>query len=279
MTKRVGLSLIIVSLLGRSCFGLSGLQNQAHSRIENNYYVSGRPQSAIGRRNIVAAGIALMGGWSPHPTASKAAAPIDAGEAIRRSAAKVPGFGQTDVFFPETFSGVWQVTREVEFGGSNRPPLRLTYPFRFVRSIEDGAVVTDRGANQAELEKALVRAVAGQEASGIRSYEWAVSNPNDLRLVFSDGSKKEIKVTKRATERSGATVSSSEFQRVTQEDGSGIPNVSARRVMTKWKIIDESTCEGLEIVYSMAGGDPLSAGNGVSSSPTVLSKSRLYLVR
>jgi hypothetical protein len=156
----------------------------------------------------------------------------------------------------------------------------LTYPFRFIRSIEDDAVVADRGVNQAELEKALVRAVTGKEEAGyVRSYEWLLTNPNDLRLVLSDGSRKEIKVTKRATERTETTVSSSEFQRLTQEDERGIPVISARRVLTKWKAIDDSTLEGLEIVYSMAGGDPLAVGTGVSSTPSVLSKSRIYLVR
>jgi hypothetical protein len=231
--------------------------------------------SGITRRREFLAGIAVV---AFSPTASEAAAPIDVGEAIRRSAANIPGYGQTDVFFPASFAGSWKMTRIIEFEG--RESLRLTYPFRFIRSIEDDAVVADRGVNQAELEKALVRVVTGKEEAGyVRSYEWLLTNPNDLRLVLSDGSRKEIKVTKRATERTETTVSSSEFQRITQEDERGIPLISARRVLTKWKAIEDSTVEGLEIVYSMAGGDPLAAGTGVSSTPSVLSKSRIYLVR
>ena len=36
-----------------------------------------------------------------------------AGEAIRRSAANLPGYGQADVFFPPTFVGKWTVTRTI----------------------------------------------------------------------------------------------------------------------------------------------------------------------
>ena len=235
-----------------------------------------------------------------NPSVSVAAAPLDAGEAVRRSAANIPGYGKQDVFYPELFAGNWKMTREVEFNNNNPSSsssssvLRLMYPIRFIRSIEDDAVVADRGYNQAELETALVRTVQrgrkedGEESSSTTasstnspkiSYEWVQSNPNDLRLVLSDGTKKEIKVTKRATERTVDTVSSSEFQRVTQEERGGIPLISARRIVSKWKQVDESTLEGIEIVYEMAGGDPLSTSFTGNITPTILSKSRLYLVR
>jgi len=236
-----------------------------------------------------------------NPSVSVAAAPLDAGEAVRRSAANIPGYGKQDVFYPELFAGNWKMTREVEFNNNNPSSsssssvLRLMYPIRFIRSIEDDAVVADRGYNQAELETALVRTVQrgrkddGEESSSSTtapstnspkiSYEWVQSNPNDLRLVLSDGTKKEIKVTKRATERTVDTVSSSEFQRVTQEERGGIPLISARRIVSKWKQVDESTLEGIEIVYEMAGGDPLSTSLTGNITPTILSKSRLYLVR
>jgi hypothetical protein len=111
-----------------------------------------------------------------------------------------------------------------------------------------------------------------------------------VNVAMADGTKKEIKVTKRATERTGDTVSSSEFQRITQEDTrqiggpGGIPQISARRVVSKWKKIDDSTLEGIEIVYAVGGGgDPLSTSltgqSNNNAAPTILSKSRLYLVR
>jgi hypothetical protein len=262
---RKGLLLILGNILLLGVLGWNGGGN----------YVRECALYRDSRRRKLLSGI-FLAGFTPLPT--YAASPIDAGEAIRRGAANIPGYGPTDVFFPVSLVGSWKMTREVEFGGGSQP-LILTYPFRFLQSIEDDAVVMDRGVNQAELELALLRAVAGKEDdTSLRSYEWAYTNPNDLRLVLPNGLQKEIKVTKRATERGDGFVSSSEFQRVTQEDARGISNISARRVLNKWKLVDVNTIEGLEIVYSMGGGDPMAAGSG-SAQPTVLSKSRLYLKR
>jgi hypothetical protein len=222
------------------------------------------------------------------------ARPLDAAEAVRRSAANIPGYGQTDIFYPKSWMGTWMMTRQVELPapreGSEPTRLTLTYPYRFIQSIEDDAVVADRGINQAELEQAVIKLRKEQKQMESQTttisfdrvqYEWSVNNPNDLRLVMPDSTKKEIKVTKRATERNNddQIVSSSEFQRLTQEDARGIPAISARRVVSKYKLIDDKTVEGLEIVYDMGGADPLSPNSGVSSSPVVLSKSRIYLVR
>ncbi|CAJ1920236.1 unnamed protein product [Cylindrotheca closterium] len=223
------------------------------------------------------------------PSPSHAAAPQDAGEAIRRSAAKIPGYGPTDVFFSDAVQGSWKATRQVEFPGRSEP-LTLQYPFRFVQSIENNAVVADRGINQAELEKALVEAVSKSNGgNAVRpSYDWTMTNPNDLRLILADGSKKEIKVTKRATENTENTVTSSEFQRITLEESSdekgfSVPSVSARRVLTKWKILldenNSTTIEALEVVYNVpTGGDPMAAGSS-NAQPSVLSKSRILLTR
>lgn len=240
------------------------------------------------RRKVLGMVLSLSIANSFAPSTCQAAIPLDAGEAIRRSAANLPGYGPTDVFFPSTLAGTWQMNREVDFG-SGREPLRLSYPFRFIPSIDDNAVVADRGFNQAALEQAIARAVTGREdassssssslSSTVRTYDWLPSNPNDLRMVLSDGSRKEIKVTKRATELTDTTVSSSEFQRITQDDARGIPTISARRVMTKWKLVDDSTLEGLEVIYSMPGGDPMAAPAGTQTSSTLLSKSRLLLQR
>ena len=234
------------------------------------------------------------------PQSSNAAELLDAKEAIRRGASNIPGYGSSDVYYPESFAGSWKVTRDVEFpssvsnANSNSPPpvLRLAYQVQFIQSIEDGAVVADRGYNQAELEAALARRGNPSSTSPVvLSYDWAANNPNIVNVAMADGTKKEIKVTKRATERTGDTVSSSEFQRITQEDTrqiggpGGVPQISARRVVAKWKKVDDSTLEGIEIVYAVGGGgDPLSTSltagqSNNNAAPTILSKSRLYLVR
>jgi len=68
----------------------------------------------------------------------------------------------------------------------------------------------------------------------------------------------------------------------TSQPGGGIPTISARRVVSKWKQVGENRLEGLEIVYAMGGmtGDPLAAGSAAGAAqPTVLSKSRIVLTR
>ena len=107
------------------------------------------------------------------------------------------------------------MTRLVEFPNSQKR-LELVYPIRFVTSVRDEQVVADRGVNQLELEKAIRRSIISSSSNDdngnddndeqIISYDWSISNPNDLRLTWKtkkDGmiiSTKEIKVTKRATE-------------------------------------------------------------------------------
>ena len=218
---------------------------------------------------------------------SLAATPLSAGEAIRQGAANLPGYGPPDIFFPEAVRGTWKMTRLVQFPNSQKR-LELQYPIRFIPSVRDQEVVADRGINQAELEKALRRSITGEDDQTI-SYDWSMSNPNDLRLTWKTGTK-EIKVTKRATESNieerGTLVTSSEFQRIVttmqQEDGRAIPSISARRVLTKWIIINPDQIEGTEIIYDIpTAGDPMAAGKsgGTSSTPTVLSKSQFFLIR
>lgn len=287
----VGIVLLTVSLLCcfAICHGLEGNdigQRRRQHQIRSEILAPTDQLDRLRRRTFVASVLTTPLVWSglsaPTQAANGGGTPLDAGEAIRRSAANIPGYGQTDVFYPESYAGTWQVTRSVEFNGSTTT-LRLQYPIRFIQSIENRAVVADRGFNQSELEQAIVTAVKGNAAGSttpaVRSYDWVPSNPNDLRIVLSDGVKKEIKVTKRATERVEDTVSSSEFQRVTQEDPQrGVPVISARRVVSKWKTVDPSTLEAIELVYDMGGGDPL-AGTATPQSGTLLSKSKLLLVR
>eukprot|EP00547_Thalassionema_nitzschioides_P004306 CAMPEP_0194221002 /NCGR_PEP_ID=MMETSP0156-20130528/29679_1 /TAXON_ID=33649 /ORGANISM="Thalassionema nitzschioides, Strain L26-B" /LENGTH=235 /DNA_ID=CAMNT_0038951271 /DNA_START=89 /DNA_END=799 /DNA_ORIENTATION=+ len=192
----------------------------------------------------------------------------DTGEAIRRSASKIPGYGPSDIFYPDILKGKWKATREI-VGDKT-----IEYEVRFIQSVEFNATVADRGFNQASLERALAPDIS------IRSYEWTETNPNDLRLVYGDGTSKELKVTKRAAERTDDTASSSEFRRVTTENSRGIPMISAERTLSKWKIGSDGIVQGLEITYDMGGGgDPLIPNpmGGSSTEPTVLSKSRIRL--
>jgi hypothetical protein len=243
----------------------------------------------------------------------------DVGETIRRSAANVPGYGPTDIFYPLDWQGTWNVRREVILPktspSTDQPPevIVLNYPIRFIQSIQDNAVVADRGFNQASLERSIrINAAGGSKSDSsisdpIRSYRWSESNPNDIFLEFYDGSLKYIKVTKRSSEYDTVsnTVSSSEYQRVTQDDMSTsttalpgkIPTITARRIVSKWRPVLQSdstalssttnAIEAIEIVYDVGtsnSNDPLSFQPKQQSQtqqiqPIILSKSKLYLQR
>ncbi|GKY96758.1 hypothetical protein MPSEU_000635200 [Mayamaea pseudoterrestris] len=224
---------------------------------------------------IIGSSFALLN--DPLPTS--AASTTDPGEVIRQSASSLPGYGPPDVYYPQAFHGSWKMRREVVVG--DKTALDLTYSVRFLPSIQDGFVVADRGFNQANLEDAIA-------IDSVQTCDWRESNPNDLRLTFKDGRIKDVKVTKRSFERTDTTVSSSEFQRVvTQDVISGVPQITARRVLAKWKASNGNGSEawqGIEIVYDIGGGgDPMSLTT-LSSSPqpdsqVLLSKSRLTLTR
>jgi len=183
------------------------------------------------RRQALAIGAlppAFLPGRS-HDDWAYAASATNPAEAIRRGAASIPGYGPTDVFYPKPFLGNWKATREILPTGNagSGASLTLEYPVRFISSIEDDAVVADRGYNQANLEKSIKQLSAKSSDHGdssLPSYTWVETNPNDLRIFFADGSRKDIKVTKRATEKTDETVFSSEFQRVSQDDTRGIPS-------------------------------------------------------
>lgn len=219
------------------------------------------------------------------PVPALAAAPTTTAEAIRRSATNIPGYGPTDIFFPASWLGQWRVQRQVRFGDNPDDTATLNYTTRFIPSIEDEAVVLDRGFAQANLEAAAAKATTPP------SYQWAFTNPNDLRLSWPDGRRKDIKVTQRATDYQQVAQGrlwSSEVQRVTNDGGgNGVPAVTARRVVTqyRWEFSDRETeptsppprlVQALEVIYDLGGSDPMrsrsDAGNNV-----ILTKSRVVM--
>ena len=268
-----------------------------------------------GRRKLIATpgslifGCALYSSINPERANAAASSPSSAAEAIRLSASKIPGYGPSDVYFPKAFLGKWKATRTIvtsaELPNRSSPivipesilPLKIEYDVRFLTSIAgDGeSVVADRGYNEVSFVEALGAAIRDGGTSLVRSSEWTPSNPNDLRLSFADGCIEDIKVTKRATEKTIDTVSSSEFRRIVREGGSSgggsnmIPSITAERALQKWKVVGEGRAlEGIEIVYDAGGtgiGDPmklsLTAGLGGSPSvpPRILIKSRIVLNR
>jgi hypothetical protein len=251
-------------------------------------------------------------------TSDKALAAQTAGEAVRRSAANLPGYGQPDIYYPSSFIGKWKATRTII--SSDDPallsflPLTISYDLRFITvdgdsngsSNSNGKVIADRAFNEASYYNAIRALLEVQQPqlqlqsqlqiqipASIQSVNWSPFNPNVLSTIYNNGSSKEIKVTKRAAElddnnSTTTLISSSEYRRVTTTTGGmGIPFISASRVMTKWKGEGEGgnqIVEGIEIVYldGMMGGDPLAAGSGAGAGggkPQLSSKARLKLER
>ena len=211
------------------------------------------------------------------PNLARAAAPATPAEAVRRSAANIPGYGPTDVFFPKSWAGQWRVQRLVNFGdkggsSDNTATLVLDYIVRFIPSIDDDATVADRGFNQANLEAAVSRGMSP-------SYEWTSTNPNDLRLAWPDSRRKDIKVTQRATDYDrlvDGLLWSSEVQRVTTDGGKAdVPTILARRVVTqyRWEISPANTTpsivQALEVIYSLQ--------TNTAANKEILSKSRIIM--
>jgi len=289
-----------------------------------------------------------------------------AAEIIRQSAAKIPGYGQPDVYYPPFFLGRWRVTRVIvslstEYDNplllssssslsSLTVPFALTYDVRFISVGNDSGsdttkVIADRAFNTASFYQALRLKLQQQQQQvkeeennilkekvikdkmveiptsspspiplpSIQKVDWSSSNPNTYTIYYSDGSWKEIRVTKRASEWNKeegggiASVFSSEYQRVctTGRTSSGtatsIPVIEAVRVMTKWKSqgweknmgkegegqdmdVEENernqvVVEGIEVVYLDDTARNGGMGGTGSGGTNVVMKSRLKLER
>jgi hypothetical protein len=213
------------------------------------------------------------------------------GESVRRAASRVlPGMGPPDVYYPASFQGIWSNQWEIlpaaprptndnsasSSGAAGITSRTVEYRVRYLPAFsldQERVAVADRGYNQANLAAAL-----DGGAQRVQAYTWSQQNPNDLRLIWSSGLVQDYKVTKRASERTNETVSSSEFVRwfTIDESSSGIPTISARRVLSKYRTVTENRIEGIELEYGVP--DP-GAMPQPTAAPTLLTKSRIVLTR
>lgn len=235
-------------------------------------------------------------------------------EAIRLISGKnIPGLGPPDIYYPAYFVGKWMTTRVISASDDAffqdlenlgvKLPIQVTSEMRFVpydagkdfqQSNSDVAnpinvpAIADRAFNErsyyASLSEEISRLYSSSKSSmpSIRSLNWTPTNPNVLSLDYSDGSSKEIKVTKRSSDMSNdcSNLFSSEFRRITAVPASssgiagGIPSVYKSRILTKWKKqgSNDNEIEGIEILYNEAGilgdksSDPLQMGIGGSGA-------------
>ena len=278
----------------QNCAKRSAIDATSNSRIVSRRYSEFTHRKSISRRHFFLKNVAIVhvGIITPHIfSAIDSANAIEVspretsvGEALRRSAANLPGYGPTDVFYPLSWQGTWTLQREDILTNST-----FTYPIRFIQSIDRDAVIADRTFNERNYWETVQR--GDRNSNIVQSIQWTETNPNDLNILFTNGLRRNVKITKRASDRTNTTVSSSEFQRILEDksslDGSTVPKLVSRRTLTKWKMITDNHIEGIEIIYDMnVEGDAdridLSTSlqsNDVSRPPKLISKSRFYLDR
>ena len=133
------------------------------------------------------------------------------GEALRRTAANIPGYGPTDVFYPLNWQGTWTLRRE-DILTNRTIPETFIYPVRFIQSVDKDTVIADRTFNERNFWETVHK--GDRIGNVVQSIQWTETNPNDLNILFTNGFKRNVKVTKRASELTNTTVSSSEFQRI-----------------------------------------------------------------
>jgi len=242
-------------------------------------------------------------------TSQPAMAAQTTAEAIRRSAANIPGYGQPDVYYPPSYLGRWNAARTIVVSDNpalqNLLPATINYEMRFISVDGDvgdptengigGKVVADRAFNEKSYYDAIRNAVSSDKSDSrrippqLQSAVWDPSNPNVLTSVYADGTSQEIKVTKRAAtlgQDGEGTVSSSEYRRISDIGTRGIPVLSASRVLSKWRSDTNErgvtiALEGIEIVYADGVmGDPMgggAVGAAKGGASVVSSKSRVRL--
>ena len=197
-------------------------------------------------------------------------------EDISNTAAKIPGFGASNVVYPDVFEGEWSVDKDIYdiFGkkGVDIASLPLTIDlldrvrdyqrrkehlfFKERYSRYEGKVVLDRAISSSNYYRELL-----QEPNILSS--WDVSNPNLLTVTTPQGKITEFRVTKRAVEESppasefsGLAVGYSEYSRVAEVDAGGlalaVPKVFGLRSLVRLKQDPEAevpTFKGVERTY------------------------------
>lgn len=211
--------------------------------------------------------------------AAELESPTSTRETIARVAANLPGYGEPDIYYPAQFLGSWRCSRtltaltfpaSVDSGSSGfsahqwladmdascaamyremEATLNRSIEYRTRFFQRDGHVILDRAFDAYE------RSRAEQPFSGRTVVEarWNPNNPNILAIECIDGTIRELKVTKRATEDSGSpdAFGFSEYYRVadttTGKIMSGVPQLVGLRVQARYRKMKEGAIEGLEL--------------------------------
>ena len=280
----------------------SSLVSHDDKKNDNIIIVENYFSKATRRRIVLAtASVApILSSLLLYPNHSIANAAESPAEAIRLASSNIPGLGPSDIYYPNTFLGRWKASSTIINSDDNfwldyqsqgiQLPISITSEMRFLPYNDNAGAIADRSYNEQSYHKALLTTLDSLYSTtkpkfpNIQLVNWTPTNPNVLSITYTDGSAKEIKVTKRSVDVSNDSkeIFSSEFRRITTipaaaaattttTSGSsggggggmgsigGIPTISKSRVLTKWKCVNDGSginnnlIEGIEIVYNEQG--------------------------
>jgi len=193
----------------------------------------------------------------------------EAREGVAQIAAKIPGYGQPDIFYPESFIGSWNVIRTLssvrgtdvdriarfsEFKGKS-----ISYQMRFVK--HRGHVIADREYNVCNVLSAPDYSSSSSPSKREFDCMWQRENPNVITATRRSGfdqagqsqSVIEMKVTKRSFTENPAgpgSFDSSEYMRTVETNGADLlggtpPVLGAKRELWRYKIVSDNFIDAL----------------------------------
>ena len=221
----------------------------------------------------------------------KAKEGINIREEIAKGAASIPGYGQPDIFYPNTFEGRWRTTltvndviiNDVNSCSKLKEGLLYVKSFEAKRNIDfirsfvkrgdasGSSVVEDRAFSM----KSLMEALTARDAQA----SWEASNPNLLTfssVIADEAIITEQRVTKRSIEAlDEGQVGYSEYSRLAEVSGnllSAVPTIFGKRVLVRMKTNNPSAIVGVLRTYYY-GGDYFE----IDANPIMIVKSRFVM--
>eukprot|EP01026_Neomeris_dumetosa_P022542 TRINITY_DN1940_c0_g1_i5.p1 TRINITY_DN1940_c0_g1~~TRINITY_DN1940_c0_g1_i5.p1 ORF type:complete len:351 (-),score=47.98 TRINITY_DN1940_c0_g1_i5:238-1245(-) len=249
-------------------------RQQTIVRCEQNYQDQRSPNSInLSRRQVVgvsSSAAALLAWVETEAKASKLGVAVD-------NAWEKVGGGPPDLFFPQTFEGVWDVESvlvdtKTPLGEEYVPDIRaltrarnedlnkvLQYRIAFRRN-DQGKVIMDRVYNTAK----LVEAYLGDEYNISERIQWNPNDPNILTLSLPGGLIVNTRVTRRSfNQPADDLIETSEyFEQVFDNPNGDLSKVKGSQCFTKYRWRDEEVAkkdEGPMIVATQVVSDYLTA--------------------
>eukprot|EP00891_Asterochloris_glomerata_P007064 jgi/Astpho2/7064/e_gw1.00107.157.1_t len=169
------------------------------------------------------------------------------------------GGGQADLFFPESFLGLWNHTYVLAQFLNTYQHMRTPWQVQWVEN-ERGQIIIDRAFNTQKLMSFYM-----DREINPNDIEWNPLDPNSLKLRLPGGTSVFTRVTKRSEAKPAADrIDTSEyFQQVFQQGGKPEPKVKASQCFTKYKFrSDVQAAGGAAIVATQVISDYLTAYDG-----------------